>query len=313
MAIHKAIVGATLATFVLLTSPTFTLAAAAQEPGLAQYVGSDPEVFATPQAAVAEFKSRLAANDMDGIAKLLGLDPKALAAAENIKGVFEAVRELAAQLVGVDESADQQIVVLGDELWPFPFPLRKTGDDKWAFDTEAGLEEIVNRRVGENEIEAVNTLRAYVDAQKEYASEDRDEDGVLEFAQKLISSGGQTDGLYWPEDQGSGVSPAGPFISEQQLGKAEKGDGYFGYRFRILSGQGEKIAGGRYDYVINGNMLGGFAAIAWPVKYAETGVATFVVNQAGIVYEKDLGPNTDALARDIALFNPDQSWTVVPD
>lgn len=312
MIAYRTMLGAALAGL-LLAVPVEGLAAATPEPGMEQYAGAPPEEFPTPAAAIEEFKKRLAAEDFDGVAKLLGLDPKALATAEDIKGKFQAIREMAAKLFRVDEEADQQILVLGEEVWPFPFPLRKGDDGKWAFDTEAGLEEVVNRRIGENELEAIDTLRSYVDAQKEYASEDRDDDGVLEFAQKLISTEGRTDGLYWPIEQGSGESPAGPFVSEQQLGKAAKGEGYFGYRFRILPGQGANIAGGRYDYVINDNMIGGFGLVAWPVKYAETGVNTFVVNQAGIVYEKDLGPNTEAAVRDIVRFNPDSSWSVVAD
>jgi hypothetical protein len=313
MTTYPTMLGAALAAVLLFAPPITVLPAVGQEPGMEQYVGAPPEEFPTPAAAIEELKKRLAADDFDGIARLLGLDPKALAAADDMKGKFQAIRDMAAKLFRVDEEADQQIVVLGEEVWPFPFPLRKRDDGKWAFDTDAGLEEVVNRRIGENELEAINTLRAYVDAQKEYASEDRDEDGVLEFAQKLISTEGQTDGLYWPIEQGSGESPAGPFISEQQLGKAGQGDGYFGYRFRILRAQGDNIAGGRYDYVINGNMIGGFGLIAWPVKYAETGVNTFAVNQAGIVYEKDLGPKTEAVVREVVRFNPDDSWTVVTD
>jgi hypothetical protein len=245
------------------------------------------------------------------VAKLLGLDPAKLAKAKNIKDTFESIRERAAKLFSIREDGEQRVIVLGDEVWPFPFPVRKTGEGKWAFDTEAGIEEIINRRIGENELEAIKTVRSYVDAQKDYASEDRDDDGVLEFAQKLISSDGKTDGLYWPADQGDGDSPAGPFVSEQQLSKAKAGNGYFGYRFRILTGQGDNVAGGRYDYVINGNMIAGFGLIAWPVKYAETGVETFVVNQAGLVYQKDLGPNTEAIAKGIVRFNPDKRWEIV--
>ena len=156
------------------------------------------------------------------------------------------------------------------------FPLLKGEDGKWAFDTQAGLEEIVNRRVGENELEAIATMRAYVEAQNDYASEDRDDDGVEEFAQKLVSSEGATDGLYWPADQGSTAKARRATSSTRRSSRTPaKGEGYFGYRFRILTGQGDRIAGGAYDYVINGNMIAGFALIAWPAKYAETGVNTF--------------------------------------
>jgi hypothetical protein len=136
---------------------------------------------------------------------------------------------------------------------------------------------------------------------------------VLEYAQKLLSSEGQTDGLYWPADEEHGVSPAGDFTDQAAIDKAKKGEGYFGYRFRILTGQGANIAGGAYNYVINGNMIAGFALIAWPVKYAETGVRSFVVSHQGIVYEKDLGTDTEARAAAIKLFNPDDTWDVTSD
>jgi hypothetical protein len=186
-------------------------------------------------------------------------------------------------------------------------------DGKWAFDTVAGIEEIVNRRVGENEIQAIETARLYVQAQQDYAAEDRDSDGVLEFAQKLVSTDGQTDGLYWPIEQGDGESPVGPSIDIGALDKAKAGDGYFGYKFRILKRQGANVAGGEYDYDINGNMIGGFALVAWPAKYAETGVSTFVINQAGIVYEKDFGADTSNIVSGIKTFNPNDSWSVVED
>ena len=246
--------------------------------------------FADPAAAIEPSRPSWRPTISTAWRSSLGLDPVALAKAENIKDTFEAIRQTGGEAFSVEEDGDQRIIVLGDEVWPFPFPLRKGKDGKWAFDTEAGIEEIINRRIGENELEAIKTVRAYVDAQKDYALEDRDGDGVLEFAQKLISSEGQTDGLYWPIEQGDGDKPGRRLCQRAAAAESKaKGDGYFGYRFRILRAQGNNIAGGRYDYVINGNMIAGFALIAWPVKYAETGVETFVVNQAGIVYEKDLG------------------------
>ena len=181
----------------------------------------------------------------------------------------------------LDGEGDRRAVDIGEKLWPLPFPIVKGEDGKWAFDTYAGLEEIINRRVGENELQAIETTRAYVDAQEDYASEDRDGDGVEEFAQKLVSSEGMTDGLYWPTDEINGESPAGGAINQAELDDAAKGEGYFGYKYKILTGQGDRIAGGAYDYVINGNMIAGFGLIAWPAKYGETGVKTFTVNQHG--------------------------------
>ncbi|WP_457584775.1 DUF2950 domain-containing protein [Ensifer canadensis] len=273
----------------------------------------DPPLFDDPAKAVETFKSALAANDLDGLAKLLGLDAAKLKTGEGTMETFALIREAVARNVVVRDLGESKILEIGDRLWPLPFPITKGRDGKWAFDTYVGLEEIVNRRVGENELEAIETVRAYVEAQKDYASQDRDADGVLEYAQKLISSPGQTDGLYWPAEQGDGESPVGDQISEAALERAKAGEGYFGYRFRILTSQGDNIAGGKYDFVINDNMIGGFGLIAWPVKYAETGVKTFVVNQQGIVYDADLGPSTEAIVPFIDRFNPDDKWSVVLD
>ncbi|WP_026619379.1 DUF2950 domain-containing protein [Ensifer sp. WSM1721] len=273
----------------------------------------DPPAFDDPAKAVEAFKERLAANDFDGVAKLLGLDAAKLKTGEGAMETFAQIREGAARNVRVRDLEGRKVIEIGDRLWPLPFPIAKGEDGKWAFDTYVGLEEIVNRRVGENELQAIETTRAYVEAQKDYASQDRDADGVLEYAQKLISSPGETDGLYWPADQGDGESPVGDAINEAALEKAKAGEGYFGYRYRILTSQGDNIAGGRYDYVINDNMIAGFALIAWPVTYAETGVKIFVVNQQGIVYERDLGPSTEAIVPFIDRFDPDDKWSVVAD
>ena len=273
----------------------------------------DPPVFDTPAAATEAFKSALANNKFDDLAKLLGLDAAKLKADKDTLDTFEQIREGAAKQVVPKDLGDRTILNLGDRLWPLPFPITKGSDGKWAFDTFAGLEEIINRRVGENELQAIETLRAYVDAQKEYAQEDHDGDGVLEYAQKLISSEGLTDGLYWPPELGAGDSPAGDLVDTEALDKAKQGEGYFGYRFRILTGQGDRIAGGAYDYIINDNMIAGFALVAWPAKYAESGVQTFLINQQGIAYQADLGPATADIVKYIDRFNPDDSWEVVGD
>jgi hypothetical protein len=292
-----------------------TLPAAAQSTDLSGYKSAQPaQGFSRPEAAVDAFKAALAANDFDALARLVGLDPSKLRSSEGVMDTFERMKRDAATSVAVEAPAeDRRIVDLGGEQWPFPFPISRDSKGVWAFNTEAGIEEIINRRIGENELEAIDTARAYVEAQKDYASEDRDGDGVLEYAQKLISADGQADGLYWPADAGFGDSPAGASINQAALEKAKQGQGYFGYRFRILTGQGPNVAGGRYDYVINGNMIAGFGLIAWPVAYGQTGVKTFVVNQAGIVYEKDLGPDTAAIAAGIRRFVPDKSWTITND
>jgi hypothetical protein len=310
--IHSRILAsAALGIALLLNSAS--LAPAADQSSFDKYVGEDPPEFPDADAAVAALKTALSAGDLDGVARLMGLDAAKLKGAEGIEDRFEQIRKAAEKRVSVTGDDTQRMVALGDALWQFPFPLVKDSDGQWAFDTIAGIEEVINRRVGENELQAIETARAYVEGQRDYASDDHDEDGVLEYAQKLVSSEGKTDGLYWPLEQGDGESPAGGFVSEAELQKSGEGDGYFGYRFRILTGQGDEVAGGKYDYVINENMIAGFALVAWPVRYAETGVQTLVVNQAGIVYEKDLGADTEAVVKDLALFNPDTTWSIVQE
>jgi len=280
------------------------------ETGLAEYVAEQaPQAFDEPAQAVAALEAAFAADDFDGLVALLGLDAAQVRTNEGAMESYREVRERAAERIIVRDEGDQKVLELGRELWPFPFPLARTEEDKWAFDTYAGLDEIIARRVGENELTTIATVRAYVDAQTAYASLERDSDGVLEYAQKLISSEGQTDGLYWPADQGDGDSPAGPFVDEAEISNDD--DGYFGYRYRILTGQGDNIAGGAYDYVINGNMIAGFALIAWPARYGVSGVNTFVVSHYGIVYEKDLGDSTGVIVPYIDRFNPDETWEVV--
>jgi hypothetical protein len=193
-------------------------------------------------------------------------------------------------------------------------PIVREGES-WYFDSAAGLEEVLDRRIGENELAAIEALRAYVQAQVEYASVDRDGDQVLEYAQRVISTPGQRDGLYWASAPGEPVSPFGPFIAEISMlleGK-ELGDPYRGYYYRVLKGQTEHAPGGAYEYVINGNMIAGFAMLAWPAEYGDTGVMTFQVSHQGDVFEADLGPETAEVAAVIEAYDPDVTWTEVTD
>lgn len=278
-----------------------------------RFLGPNPQSFKEASEAVDAFKAKMTAKDVPGLAQLIGLNAAELVKTEDFDARLLELQEAAKERVGVEEPApDRRVIVLGKLLWPFPFPLVKTGKG-WQFDTVGGLEEVVARRIGENEIEAIDTCRNYLSAQQIYASDDHDGDNVLEFAQKLISTEGSHDGLYWPTVEGD-ESPAGPFVIEAKLQKgAPTENGYFGYRFRILKGQGKNIAGGQYDYVINGNMIAGYALIAWPAHYGETGIKTFVVSHQGTIYQKDLGPDTAKRAGEITLFNPDKSWDEVDD
>lgn len=286
--------------------------ALASDTKLATYLGDRPSVFETPEAAAAAFKDAVARNDLPALAVLLGLDAEKLAKADNISETLQQIHKATAEAITVEDADGQKVLNLGEQLWPFPFPITQDPDGKWSFDTVTGLEEILNRRIGQNELHAIETARLFVEAQMAYAAEDRDSDGVLEFAQKLVSREGEMDGLYWPVEQGDGDSPAGA-IDPAALDKAKAGEGYFGYKFRILKRQGDNVAGGAHDYVINGNMIAGFALIAWPTRYAETGVNSFVVNQAGIVYERDFGPDTENIVAKIKTFNPGDLWQVTKD
>ena len=216
----------------------------------------------------------------------------------------------------VIEGADtgKAVLSIGNEDYPFPIPLVKKGK-AWFFDARAGKEELLNRRIGRNELQAIDVLRAYVDAQREYASKERN--GVSpEFAQKIRSTPGKKDGLYWQAKEGEEESPFGPLAAEAaQEGylksKSESPSPYHGYFFRILKGQGKNAEGGAFDYVVNGSMILGFAMVCYPAQYGASGIMTFIVNQKGIVYQKDLGKNTGKTAAAMKLFDPDKSWKKV--
>ncbi|MDP2784789.1 MAG: DUF2950 domain-containing protein [Sulfurimicrobium sp.] len=202
-------------------------------------------------------------------------------------------------LIGVNES-------------PFPFPMVKSAPG-WRFDAKAGAEEIVNRRIGENELFAIEFCLAYGDAQREYAEQDRDGDGVLEYAQKFRSSEGKRDGLYWPTAEGEPASPLGPLAArakrEGYSAKDMRQVPFHGYYYRILTSQGNDNPGRAHDYIVNGNMIGGYALVAYPARWGASGVMTFIYNYDGVVYQKNLGAGTASIASKMTRFNPDASWS----
>jgi hypothetical protein len=270
--------------------------------------------FETPELALERLKSVLASNDVDGLATLLGLKADKLRASNEAMVTYGLIREGAGRQMILQTLGGRKVVAIGDRLWPLPFPLSQGPSAKWSFDTRAGLEEIVNRRIGENELATIETIRDFVLAQHEYAAEDRNGDGVYEYAQKLISTPGTRDGLYWEPGLYEEDSPASALIETAAFGKAKRGDGYFGYRYRILTAQGANVLGGKQNYIVNGHMTAGFAVIAWPVKYRVTGVQTFIANGMSVIYQRDLGPQTEEKASAIKDFNPDRSnWTAVHD
>jgi hypothetical protein len=306
---HVRVLGAALALIgaIILLMPIPALAA-------------DPQTFATPEDAAKALLDAAASDDLNAIWAVLGDEfrdklenPDDAQERENRRRIVAGAKE-SLQLRADDENT--RVMVIGKAAWPMPIPIVK-GDKGWSFDVGAGADEILARRIGANELAAISNLRAYVDAQVQYASEDRDGDSVLEYAQKINSTPGKMDGLYWEVAAGSGdeASPFGPFVAEKAayLSDHDAGDPFMGYYYRIITRQGDNAPGGRYDYVINGNMIGGFAMIAWPADYANSGVMTFVVNQQGKVYQKDLGEKTEVNAAAIQEYNPDSSWTEVRD
>jgi hypothetical protein len=216
----------------------------------------------------------------------------------------------------VSENDKKVILHVGNEEWPFPIPVIKKGEN-WFFDTKAGKEEILNRRIGRNELNAIQVCLAIVDAQREYALKDRDGDGLLEYAQKFGSEKGKKDGLYWEAKEGEEQSPLGPLaakaVKEGYGGKKSGGkpSPYHGYYYKILKAQDKNAPGGAYDYVVKGKMIGGFALVAYPAEYGNSGVMTFMVNQDGVVYEKDLGKNTEKIATTMKKYDPDKTWKKV--
>lgn len=279
---------------------------------------AEPQAFPSPEAAAQALRDALEADDGEALRAIFGpeyaddlIGSDIAIVREGMRQTLEAMRAATALLPEADDSV---ILTIGRQAFPFPVPIVREGES-WYFDSAAGLEEVLDRRIGENELAAIEALRAYVQAQIEYASADRDGDQVLEYAQRVISTPGQRDGLYWASAPGEPVSPFGPFIAEISAliqGK-ELGDPYRGYYYRVLKGQTEHAPGGAYEYVINGNMIAGFAMLAWPAEYGETGVMTFQVSHQGDVLEADLGPKTAEVAPAFDAYDPDATWTEVSD
>lgn len=282
-------------------------------------LAKDPAEYKTPEAAAQAMLDALAKEDHDAILAVLGDEFKDQLFTDEVsreRATYERVVAAAKEAMQLRaDDANTRVMVIGKDAWPMPFPIVH-GDKGWHFDTAAGIDELVARHVGENELATIATLRAYVDAQVQYASTDRDGDEVLEYAQKIISTPGKKDGLYWQvASADDAVSPFGPFVAElpDYVKERKPGEPYMGYYYRILTRQGENPPGGRYDYIINGNMIAGFGAVAVPAEYGETGVMTFVVSQQGKVYQKDLGDDTTLAAAAIQEYNPDETWTLVKE
>jgi len=281
-------------------------------------IAASQETFATPEAAVDALMAALKADSDPAMLAIFGDEHKDLVI-QSDRAATSATRAkvlAAMQTLHVlqEPSADRRVLVIGDQAWPMPIPIVRVGD-RWRFATEEGVDEIVNRRIGGNERNAIYVLQAYVDAQRAYATRDRDADGVLQYAQKLSSAPGKQDGLYWPADatKGEEESPFGPLVAESAayLKGHVAGDPYRGYRFRILTRQGKNAPGGAYSYVINGRMIAGFAMVAYPDEYGKSGVMTFIVSHNGKVYERNLGKDSAQIGAKMTTFDPGPGWKEV--
>ena len=269
-----------------------------------------PHGFATPEAAADALTDAIRRDDDKAIGTILGSGWRdmVLGRPQDEEALRQKFLEAwdARHKVVVD--GNKATIEAGTSGWTGPIPIVKDGD-QWRFDTEAGRQEITARRIGRNELSVIQSLLALVDAEHEYASLDPMKVGAPVYARRLLSSPGKKDGLYWDVAPGEPESPIGPALATAQAqGQGGTEDGYYGYRFRLLYSQGPDAPGGAYDYLVKGRMIGGFAILAWPVRYGDTGVMSFIVNQDGVVYEQDLGPDTAAKAAAINVYNPDKTW-----
>ena len=283
----------------------------------------EQSVYGSPERALTALQEAVRAGDTNALRRIFGpalseiTNPDPVERANN----FAAFAKRLAESTELAKQTNGTVVLrLGNEHWPFPIPLAKK-DDKWFFDTSAGKEEILNRRIGQNELSGIEVCQAYVQAQREYAMKDRAGNGIIEYAQKMRSTPGKKDGLFWEAKPDEERSPFGPLVAKaHQEGYGRTNDTasaqkphnpFHGYFFRILTKQGENAPGGKYDYIVNGHMVAGFAFLAYPAQWGNSGVMTFIVNHHGKIYQKNLGENTTELAKEIEEYNPDETWTLV--
>jgi hypothetical protein len=318
LSIHRrsVILGVALSGLVTLSAPP---QADAADTAAAKSHSQVQQHFTTPETAIAALIAAVRSGDAGRIGAVLGPGSDRLISS----GDPVADREGRARFVAAFEKNSRielegdakATLVVGENDWPLPFPVVKRADG-WRFDAKSGADEILNRRIGRNELAAIQVCLAYVDAQREYALTQGDRDGRHEYAMKLVSTPGKKDGLYWPTKEGQPLSPLGPLAAkakEEGYGKSKNAahEPYHGYFYRILTGQGRDAPGGAYGYVAQGSMIGGFALVAYPARWGASGVMTLIVNHEGSVYQKNLGKQTATIASRMTLFNPDATWSKV--
>lgn len=314
------VVGITTLRFALLIAVIATAATFSQatpQPGQAASMASQ-KTFATPQQAVDALIQATESFDLAALKEILGPSGEDLVTSEDSvqdknNATAFAARARKKNEVNIDpNNPNHAYLSVGDSDWPLPIPLVKKGG-KWSFDTKAGREEILYRRIGTNELDAIQICRGYVESQKEYALEKHDGE-VNQYAQRIISTPGKHDGLAWQNPDGSWGGPVGEGVAKAiAQGYSDRGQPYHGYYFKILKGQGLAAPLGQMDFLVDGVMIGGFALAAAPADYRVTGVKTFIVSYEGVVYEKDLGTDTLSIFRDMQLYNPDKTWDRTDD
>jgi hypothetical protein len=289
------------------------------------FVGFDADAavkqkgFATPEEVVKAFAAAMQSNDERELLSIFGPTAKELiSSGDPVKDKNQREKFISdyERKNSIAPEGSRMVLIVGEKDWPFPIPLVKKAD-QWFFDTKAGKEEILNRRVGENELSTVQTLLAIVDAQREYAMHDRDNDGIREYAEKFGSDPGKKNGLHWKTNPGEEPSPLGELVADARAeGYSRSGPQqgpipFHGYYFRMLKKQGKHASGGAFDYTAKNKMIGGFAGVAYPAAYGSSGVMTFMVNHEGVVYQKNLGKDTAKAAKAMTSFDPDKTWKKV--
>jgi len=283
--------------------------------GVAMGAAARQKSFPTPEQGVQALIEAVQRHDQTTLLEILGPEAKSLvstgdpvsdqASSERFVKAYEEAHTLV-------QSGDTKVVLqIGKDEWPFPIPFIKDSTG-WCFDTQEGKEELLNRRIGRNELDVIQVCLAYVDAQREYYLRTPLNAALLQYAPKFISTKGKRDGLYWDTPANEPPSPLGPLVARARGEGYKRAAGkpvpYHGYYYKMLASQGPDAPGGAYDYVVRGKMIGGFALVAYPAQYGSSGIMTFIVNHDGVVYEKDVGPNTTATAQSMTKFNPDKTW-----
>lgn len=297
------------------------LSAAFAVPGAYAAPSAGQSRYATPLEAVVALTDATRKQDDAALIQLFGADADDILhtgdPVQDRHNFQSFVERMDQKIALVRQSDDKVGLEIGKDDWPFPIPLQRS-ENGWYFDTAAGREELFNRRIGANELHTLGVVRAFVEAQYEYAKADPDGNGKADYAQRLMSTEGRKDGLYWPVAEGEAESPMGPLVAQAaaegyQEGHSQAGNSYHGYRYKLLTAQGDAAPGGKRSYLKGGVLSDGFALLAYPAEYGESGIMTFIVNQQGIVFQKDLGADTAKLAPEISAYDPGEGWMPTGD